>query len=121
MLNLEPIKARARAATEGPWKFIVDDDNIIVDVAEGSIFFTDWYTENPKDNPKTALAWARAIKNNTFAAHARTDIPALVAEVEALREALIKFANVTALQIQSDFKKITATLTDWGHDAPPTT
>jgi hypothetical protein len=57
-LDLEPIRAREAAATPGPW-------------TEGTLSFREW----------------RMSRNNiVFAARARTDIPALLAEVERLRE-----------------------------------
>jgi hypothetical protein len=63
MLDLEPIKERESKATEGPW----DDNN------------TDCWRW--AGMPRSQLR-----DNRCFVAHARTDIPALVAEVERLRE-----------------------------------
>jgi len=69
MLDLDAIKKREEAATEGPWP------------------------DNNTDNwrwpgiPRSQLA-----KNRHFIAHARTDIPALVAEVERLRAEIRKLS-----------------------------
>lgn len=62
---LAEIKARERAATPGPWK--VGISALITDANGHALFFG----EDAKGNAD-------------FIAHARTDIPALVAEVERL-------------------------------------
>lgn len=67
MTDLQPIKDRYEAATEGPW----DYDGAMIWAPSGVIFKVDY--EDP---------------NADFIAHARTDIPILVAEVERLRAAL---------------------------------
>lgn len=70
-VDLEPIKAREAAATKGPWwpgphyKADVESDR-------GTIRANCWSAP-------------QAIADAAFIAHARTDIPALIAEVEALR------------------------------------
>jgi hypothetical protein len=79
--ELAAIKARAEAASPGPWRFTdyegepyiagpgVPTDNYVCDFG--------WHYDGdvPPGNP-------------AFIAAARTDVPALVAEVERLREAL---------------------------------
>ena len=86
-LDLEAIKARAAAATEGPWEW--DDPGIgqhwscpkpwmevvNADVACGP------YCYGGSVRPIESAA------DGQFIAHAREDIPALVAEVERLRAA----------------------------------
>lgn len=70
-LDLAPIKARAEAATPGPWK----DDGEIIGPGFGIAQTWDKHEDD----------FANAEANSEFIAHARQDIPALVAEVERLR------------------------------------
>ena len=68
-LDLNAIKARANAATEGPWG-----------VKDARVFGDDGRTQ------VCTLSGTRAwLPDAEFIAHARTDVPALVAEVERLR------------------------------------
>lgn len=81
--ELQAIKARAEVATPGPWTtgagkirdgetrelVIAPNDDVIVAIAYGGF-------GNPVD---------RTSQDRKFIAHARTDVPALVAEVERLR------------------------------------
>ena len=81
MIDIEAIKARAEAAPEGPWSVRhehyeagpgPDDEE------------QDWYLI---DDCYAVEHWANYDKETTeFIAHARTDIPALIAEVERLRD-----------------------------------
>ena len=90
-MKLEEIKARAEAATEGPWRYcganeerggcdcgLVWGPDGNATVAETNTGYEgggwDWKWE-----PEAVIA------NGKFIAHARTDIPALIAEVERLR------------------------------------
>ena len=75
MLDLDAIKARADAATEGPWGVEgrahpgPDEHLVIYPVEQGG-----------------TLAFVQPSWDDAeFIAHARTDIPALIAEVERLR------------------------------------
>lgn len=94
-INIEEIKAREQAATKGPWindvrvgcvaVYSGEKANCIDETEDRRLFFAKgkmvldkginfdhWETE-PQD-----------IKNAAFISHARTDIPALIAEVERL-------------------------------------
>ena len=70
--RLDAIKARAAAATEGPWRVQLDGfdygpwDEVYVDNARGEC-------------PCTPCG----VSNAEFIAHARSDVPVLVAAVEA--------------------------------------
>ena len=96
--RLAEIMGREKAATQGPWVFEEPDGKVLlgytpkeVRVCEsgclGSIgsrfvcdMHSDWrYTYKNKDEP---------LANAAFLAHAREDIPALLAEVERLRAEL---------------------------------
>jgi hypothetical protein len=80
--ELAAIKARAEAATRGPWHASVGDppagDHYPVTAKNGDDV-ADCLTNNPL-----------ARQNAAFIAAARDDVPALVAEVEQLRLALAR-------------------------------
>lgn len=80
MLNLDEIKKRAEAATPGPW------------AAHERAHKNEWALRGPATSARTLVR-----EDATFIAHARQDVPALVAEVERLREALRPFAQLGAL------------------------
>lgn len=69
--ELAAIKARAEAATPGPWDTVLSRH--VVSHADAFRGAPDWPLM-----PKT-------VADATFISHARTDVPALVAEVERLR------------------------------------
>jgi hypothetical protein len=69
-LDLEPIKARCAAATPGGWR--ATRDALLMASGDGPLV--------PMDG------WPRA--DREFVAHARDDVPALLAEVEQLRAQL---------------------------------
>lgn len=73
--RLAEIRARAEAATEGPWTWA---SRMTVDTDAWAVF-------DPQDRPLASNhdGWS---PDAIFIAHARTDIPALLAEVERLRE-----------------------------------
>ena len=85
-LDLEAIKARAAAATEGPWEW--DDPTIGQHWSSPEPWATvvddevncGGYCYGGSSSPIKSDA------DGQFIAHAREDIPALVAEVERLRE-----------------------------------
>lgn len=97
-LDLDAIRARAEAATPGPWTY-----GDIASVAGGSLYDEDvmigavhW------DNLPDPLHRFRSVESadavGRFIAAARTDIPVLIAEVERLtaeNEALCEEANET--------------------------
>ena len=78
-LDLDAIEARANAATKGPWAWQANDKGYpqqIVGNDDGLVLVAETFT-GPEHFPAEA----------EFIAHARTDVPALIA---ALREAQIK-------------------------------
>jgi len=83
--ELQAIRERAEKATPGPWHFDADDMDI-------------WCRNDGGSFPLTTTI-AKALEDEDryfdfeFIAAAREDIPALVAEVERLREALEGMAN----------------------------
>lgn len=89
MLNIEKIKAREQAATPGPWvvgngseKCGFNGANVIVAIKRGQPYVVMDRAIYPKETKfnKQVLA------DMKFAAHARADIPSLIAEVERLQK-----------------------------------
>lgn len=70
--ELREIKDRADAATPGPWDYmdgyVIKDETVLCEM----------FTDNP--------VYGDSRNDTTFIAHARTDIPRLIAEVERLRD-----------------------------------
>lgn len=84
-IDLEPIKARCEAATEGPWErhdcppcFERGHEDVQIWAGQGNIPITQWLDSECHNVSADA----------EFIAHARTDVPALVAEVERLHALL---------------------------------
>lgn len=77
-LDLDSIKARCEAATEGPWHREHGDYGCV------SIGNFGWVVDGP-NCPQYDEDTPQGHADAEFIAHARTDVPALVAEVERLR------------------------------------
>jgi hypothetical protein len=87
-LDLAPIKARAEAATPGPWlrrgvRWIEAHPVATLSTGRKLIVHVNVADIPPGYHDRDA--------NADFIAHSREDVPALVAEVEKLREALLDF------------------------------
>jgi hypothetical protein len=94
-LDLSAIEARAAAATPGPWREDWEGTNhfeVISDAADSPRY---WVLTVSSPNRQLLIHNAAPCHGPdlTFIAHARSDIPALVAEVRCLEVAL---ANMTA-------------------------
>lgn len=103
--ELAAIEARANAATAGPW-FVFEDELVwqlfadrsaIVDPGDGSeptriALHPLQLIKAPKKSLIFAEYWLGAADSN-FIAHARTDIPDLIAEVRRLRKVLEVFRD----------------------------
>ena len=76
-LDLDAIKARCEAATQGPWKVAEPGYRVARDDGTGFLVASTFMATDSRDLPDA-----------TFIAHARTDVPALVAEVDRLRAEL---------------------------------
>lgn len=89
-LDIEAIQARADAATPAPWdtlggtrvRAIKGDLAVPIFQSETPI---DWHKKKNVTHSVLCRAYADEVNNATFIAHARTDIPALIAEIERLR------------------------------------
>ena len=88
--ELAEIRARAEAATPGPWT--VDEGPALADpLLEGE---GDWYRQI-EGWTNTGWEWlCLSPEDAAFIAHAREDIPALVAEVERLQAELARVRPV---------------------------
>jgi hypothetical protein len=78
-LDLDAIQARADKATPGPW----DIFTIASEAGTSSRIFREG--ELPVDLAHIPMDWNGEGENAAFIAHARADVPALVAEARALR------------------------------------
>lgn len=109
MLDLEAVERRVNAATQGPW---INDDN------EGFSRWKIWERCAPSGHRKPgaiiALLENDCEEDAAFIAHARTDIPALLAEIHKLREALVLVRMSGSWQLLADETKriIDAAITD---------
>jgi hypothetical protein len=82
-IDLNAIRKRAEAATEGPWTTFDD----VQYIARRTVYEYDEWTESNVD----VIADCSHMHDATFIAHARQDVPALVAEVERLRAGIDRF------------------------------
>jgi len=101
-LDLDPIRQREQAATEGPWGWFDGSDytDVVADyqsTGPGSYqcrqqvarVEADWYFDNPQhEDQDEDDASEQACADADFIAHARQDVPALLAEIERLRAQL---------------------------------
>ncbi len=87
MLDLDAIEARAEAATPGPWTARLRDDMWEINDGSGSNFVS--IVEScwlPDDCDAGQYGGIPDVDDARFIAHARTDVPALVAELRVARE-----------------------------------
>lgn len=80
--ELKAIKDRADKASAGPWTCGIPDDEgqIWVDVGDREAATRRFYWHDME------MATGKDLYNAEFIAHAREDVPALIAEVERLNE-----------------------------------
>lgn len=89
MLDLEPIKARVEAATEGPWEWYEPDPSVIVLGTKDLQAFEGFVLDCARCESCLASGGDCSLpgsEDRAFIARARTDIPELIAEVEELRD-----------------------------------
>ena len=87
MLDLDAIEARVEAATPGPWTARLRDDMWEINDGSGSNFVS--IVEScwlPDDCDAGQYGGIPDVDDARFIAHARTDVPALVAELRVARE-----------------------------------
>lgn len=92
--RLAEIEARVDAATPGPWRTKTNRDF-------GPWHNDDWDVTAVSDGCRVSglgsRNWKDACQNAAFIAHARTDIPDLIAEVKRLREIIGELERLTDL------------------------
>ena len=98
MLDIEAIRKRAEAATKGPWTFIPEDrDN------KGAISPVCTFGDDCNYYPTAGQLYDEA--DGEFIAHARTDIPALLDELERTRAAAMELREALKNEA-SNFHKL---------------
>lgn len=86
MLDLDAIRARTAAASPGPWQ---PDVKLVRRGGRGGVHSVEqlWVDSPGRCVCNVGLAEYAAVEHDAvFIAHAREDVPALIAEVERLRE-----------------------------------
>lgn len=78
--RLAEIRARAEAATEGPWEDVVDDLNEDVDVWHDREYRL-WIANTGNLFTASAKLARQTLADAEFIAHSRTDLPALLAAI----------------------------------------
>ena len=99
MIDLKAIKAREEAATEGPWQSLLRSvKSVREDRRREAIIASSGLSDGHR---KEAEA------NMEFIAHARTDVPALIAEVERLRAEIAEWvkASKSAMATHIEFRQ----------------
>lgn len=83
--QLNEIKARAEAATPGPWE--VEKDSDVKDIDFGPILDWPWRIWGPDQAPLIDFSGGCDVRSEDaeFIAHARTDIPRLLEEITSLQ------------------------------------
>lgn len=97
--QIDAIASRAAAAERGPWEVMNGGDNetsTSIDGPEGDVLIRDW---RGSGYLREEYVWVEK-PNAEFIAHAREDIPALLAEVERLRDELAKAREVTEEKVE---------------------
>ena len=90
--RLAEIRARAEAATEGPWEDVVDDLNDDVDVwRDGES--RSWVANTGEVFTASAQRARQILADAEFIAASRTDLPALLAAVEAFKKHSDRIVN----------------------------
>jgi hypothetical protein len=98
--ELEAIRKRAEAATPGPWGY-ADRDNVV-------------FTANADYKYAVEIAEEVGHKfDGEFIAHAREDVPKLLAEIERLRRELSFIAHVDLVKNAYDKEHIAVSVQSW--------
>jgi hypothetical protein len=114
MIDLAAIRKRAEAATPGPWKVEKNEKNatsgknwllayfgLKIDHAENK----DYHYFLTTDNVRASNLVGGCDKDSEFVAHARTDIPALLDELERIRAAALELREALKNE-SSNFRKL---------------
>jgi hypothetical protein len=93
-LTPSKIKERLEGTSDGPWEILVrDSGSHYIDMGDGHRLYV--------GNVERGTCCSICLGNARFITHARTDVPALVAEVERLQELLDMISELAEPAIQS--------------------
>lgn len=105
--QIAEIKGRCNAATEGPWRVTTSDGRKNIAIESASVVKTD--TPERMVSSVHITAWKQDGRNAKptaeFIAHSRTDIPTLLAHIEAVeteRDALRAAVEQVAIDIMNN-------------------
>lgn len=130
--ELAAIEARADAATPGPWGYERSDGSLwkitpaYEDEDDDGEFVTqdEVFSAQIGDLQPSGLTWEMTHRNGEFVAHARADVPALLAEVRLLRRVIQDQQEESALydagvkagvkQVEGRLRAL-ATREEWAH------
>lgn len=112
-LDLDAIRARAEAATEGPWAVAPEDFG---PHTEGDFPVVDRRADYIGHSPDDGVRAGFDLPDAEFIAHARTDVPALVEEVERLRERLDLVTCHVCEEIIIPGEDVLPTVDSWAHE-----
>ena len=89
-IDIEAIETRVNAATPGPWQRYVKHENLMVATpGKKGVVIVDLASDRDESVDDTECE-----RNAEFIAAARTDVPALVAEVRRLEDLLVNEVDV---------------------------
>lgn len=95
--DLAAIEARVAATTEGPWRVGLTwdkkEETLSVEAGHRDIVLV---YSHPGVSPISGGSESEGIGNKYFIAHAREDVPALVAEIRRMRADLVEWEEVLA-------------------------
>jgi hypothetical protein len=98
---LREIEERAEKATPGPWKtHLVDDTSVVTE--DGADVCATCDSSQAEREDGYNVEYERMEADAAFIAHARTDIPALIADRKALVEVLRLVSSVVCLDTDED-------------------
>lgn len=108
--DIEAIKKRTEAATEGPWKtHLVDDTSIVTE--DGTDVCTTCDSTQAEREDGYNVEYERMEADAQFIAHARSDIPALLSYIDTLKaehEAeLLEFSEFARKRVGDDLMSMT--------------
>lgn len=106
--QLNAIKERASKATAGPW--VTDVYVSITDICADN---------NPILTTSDEVMWENPnhVNDASFIAHARQDIPALITEVERLRNEISFIANVDMVTNAYNVEHVAVSVKSWALNA----
>lgn len=109
-IDIEAIRARAEAATRGPWKVMWQGNTVPSLQVVNEVFW-----ENPKQIKVCSSISPKREADADFISHAREDIPALLAEVKRLQgeldaehEGLKNILSTSVPKLESEIAKSVA-------------